>query len=722
MSAPSPSKGRTSRTSKIRRRTLLLGFAVVCSMFVFMSRYPSAFRLVEARITDKRMYARPPGPPLGVVRLIVVDEKSIATLGRWPWRRDKMAKLIAALRDYGVKVIGLDLFMSERDADDSEVGDSRTDKMLAAEIARHGTVLVGVPFTLEADRQNPATDHGAHDAGMASDSEPISYGIVRQKAENVAGVVTASNYFPPLPVFSKALRGSAFVNIESDEDAVMRSGLMVIRFGNSYFIPLSLALASAYLDNAPLELDLDANGVTRIAIGNRELPVDDSGRMLIHFKGPSGIFPRYSAVDVIAGRVPREDLAGRIAVVGATALGLGDAVATPLDNPVAGVEIHATMIDDILAGDFINRSEATNAEALFAAILLSLAIVVGMTYLSPGIAGLTGFVLAFGYLGYAQYRLYHDHALVGVVNPILALGVTYTVLLGYRYFTEGADRRFLRLAFQHYLHPDVVNQVIENADGLRLGGERRHLAILFADIVNFTARSERTEPEALVDLLDTYMTAMTDIIMASRGVVDKMMGDGIMAFWGAPLDLPNPARAGIDCAIAMLRRLDELHTMDARFADFRVGIGVHVGEVIVGNFGGARRFDYSVIGDAVNFASRLEGLTRHFQVPLLVSQQAYVESNSSYIAREIGMVKVKGKSNLVAIVEITQSSGRAGEFAHFSAAVSTLHEGPPSAAVAQFERLLLESPDDEVSRMWLAKLRNGGPAPNGEMVFEFDTK
>src|SRR5260370_20839717 len=222
------------------------------------------------------------------------------------------------------------------------------------------------------------------------------------------------------------------------------------------------------------------------------------------------------------------------------------------------------------------------------------------------------------------------------------------ILAGYRYIAEGGERRRDRAAMGHYLHPDVLASVLDSEEGLKLGGERRHLAILFADIVSFTSRAERTEPEALVALLNTYMTVMTDLIMQSRGVVDKLMGDGIMAFWGAPNELENPSRAAVDCALQMLDKLYALQKNDPRFVDLDIGIGISTGDVVVGNFGGENRFDYSVIGDTVNFASRLEGLTRHFKVHLLVSLQTLPQDGPDYIAPHPESVAANAKHLILA--------------------------------------------------------------------------
>jgi len=244
--------------------------------------------------------------------------------------------------------------------------------------------------------------------------------------------------------------------------------------------------------------------------------------------------------------------------------------------------------------------------------------------------------------------------------------------------------------------------------------------------VSFTSRAEKTEPEALVALLYTYMTAMTDLILKSRGVVDKLMGDGIMAFWGAPNEIENPSRAAIDCALQMLTKLYELQKNDPRFADLDIGIGISTGDVIVGNFGGENRFDYSVIGDTVNFASRLEGLTRHFKVHLLVSLQTFSEAGPGYIARELGLVKVKGKELLVPIVDV---AGRENDsvdpafYRRFDSALRMIRTGAAPTAVDELRKLGEERPTDTPVRIYLDKLASSDPNhPPAEMVFEFESK
>jgi adenylate cyclase len=703
-------------------------------IFVFITRYPTAFRMIELRIDDLRMYNYASKKPSGITAIVAIDDKSIDAIGRWPWPRERIAQLVSQLDDYGVKAIGLDFVLSEAEDPKSSAEASSSpaqpsaqfaagDLALAGAIAKQGSVFVGMPFILETGPEKPG-DHSYTQRGAEHDVPSLAgYSIVRQHADTVPNMVTAIGYLPPLPMLAHAARGGGFVNIEPEEDLVIRSALMALKFRDHYFAPLSLSLVGAYLNNAPLMLDLDENGVKGVSIGDIDVPVDESGHMVIKFRGGAEAFPHFSAVDVIEHRVPREALAGKIVLVGASAVGLGDVVPTPTGDLMPGVDIHATLIDQILARDFIWRSRATAAEELFATVLLTFAAVISVTYLQAVWAGIAGLVLTGGYIGYAQYRLYHHDVLLGVAIPILVIVVTYTLLLSYRYFSEGSERQHMKLLFEHYLHPDVISQMIERSDGISLSGQRKHLAILFADIINFTARAERTEPEELVALLNVYMTEMTDSILENKGVVDKLMGDGIMAFWGAPVALPNPAKSAVDCALAMLKRLDALRARDSRFVDLDIGIGVHVGDVIVGNFGGARRFDYSAIGDAVNFASRLESLTRHFKVHLLVSRRTFEEAGSKYLARDIGMVKVKGKTEPVAIMEVAGPEFSDPQFfQRFSTIVTNVHAAHANGEISELEDLLRERPSDQVVKLWIEKLRSEIVQPDNAVIFEFDTK
>ena len=462
-----------------------------------------------------------------------------------------------------------------------------------------------------------------------------------------------------------------------------------------------------------------------MSIAGERIPVDDNGLMLVNFRRGANPFPHYSISDIINRRIAPERLAGKIVLVGATAHGLGDRGVTPVDPDMPRVEIHANAIDNMIQGDFIRRPIEAQEIALGATILIGVLMSLGVAWLSALSSAALGAILLVGYYAYAQTRLLNDGLVIGVVFPLLTAIVIYMFLAGYRYITEGRKAHHVRVAFAHYLHPDVISAVVDQRDGLKLGGERRHMSILFADIVNYTALSERTDPAALVALLNDYMTKMTDHILESGGVVDKIRGDGIMAFWGAPLAVANHARAAIDSGLAMLLELEALRKHDPRFAEIDIGVGIATGEAIVGNFGGQRRFDYSVIGDTVNLASRLEGLTRQFKVHLLVSRVTYTEAGAGFIGRELGLVKVKGKELLVSIFDVAcrdNDSVDPAFYRRFGDALSKIRAGDVFSARQELERLGEERPNDTPVRMYLDRLAADPEHPPAEMVFEFESK
>ncbi len=727
-------------------RTFVLGLLVVVALFALNARYPQVVEMAELKASDLRMYARPGRKPLGVVAIAAVDDKSIAELGRWPWPRSTMGRLVDALRDYRVKVVGFDIFFSERDDDDiqreqiaqrlraeglspaaiaSTLGEGH-DLRFAKALRTQGMTVLGFPFASHQFVNAEAAQQNAGYVTALQTPPPLAYGMVLKAAGRPAPILTADAYLPPIQPLLQAAKGTAYVDIDSDADGVMRSELTVVHFHNRYCVPLFMALVSEYRDQAPLSLGLGPAGVTSVAIGDERVPVDEMGRMMVDFRGGESAFPRYSVTDIVNHRLPADALAKKIVLVGVTGHGLGDRVVTPVGADYPAVEIHANAIDNVLQETFVRRSESSAGEEQVGALVLGLAISAAAATLSAVWSFLMLLILAGGYFLYAQARLWLDGSLVGVVFPLAAVMLTYVLLASFRYATEGREKRFIRHAFEHYLHPHVIASLMDDPQGLRLGGERRHLSILFSDIMNFTSRAERSEAEALVALLNTYTNAMARLIFESRGVLDKLMGDGIMAFWGAPEEIENPSRKAIDCALAMLDELGRLRKDDPRFADLDIGIGIATGEVIVGNFGGDQHFEYSVIGDTVNLASRLEGLTRRFGSHLIVTRRTLDEAGAAnYLVREIGLVRVKGKEELVPVVEVV---GRAGDGVdprrceRYAEALRILRQGSADSARQAFSALLAENPDDKLIGLYLEKLAAGDHHAAGEMVFEFETK
>jgi adenylate cyclase len=746
-----PAKPPRTPLTKFSPWTFLIGLAVVVTMATL--NYFHAFARFELTISDLRMYWHAVPTKSQAIRIAAIDDKSIAELGQWPFRRNVMAQFERALSDYKVAAVGYDVLFSEPDNFDvarnslmerlEKSGTSKStaeqmlgesnDQAFANAIKAQGKTVLAYSFgTLEAAGRTK----GVIEQGFTKDMTlpaPLSYNLVRIPPGMVRELYGSKTYRPPVQILNQAAHSTGYVPIDSDPDGVMRAQIMVARFHDGNRVPLSLAVLKALADDGNLILNFGVLGHDqKVIIQNpsgateREFPINEHGQMLVHFRGPVDTFEHYSVADIVNHRIPAADLLGRIVLVGATARGLGDRFNTPVGGDFPGVEIHANAIDNILNGDVIVRSADDKVERVVG-LLLGLLMVLAASFLSANLTAMTVVILGGSYTLIARHLLWDDHQLVGIVYPLLMLASTYTATAGFRYYEENKEKRYLRHAFEHYLHPSVISSVLSNPEGLKLGGQRRVLTILFADIVNYTLLSEsmRADPAALVTMLNEYMTTMTNRILDSGGVVDKIRGDSIMAFWGAPNDMPNHAQVAIDQALGMLVELKKLNDNDPRFKSFDIGVGIATGEVIVGNFGGERRFDYSVIGDTVNLASRLEGLTRKFKTRLLVSRDTItLATGINYIKREIGQVRVKGKQDAVGVVEVVGLANDGVDprfYDRFANLISLLQEGKAAQARDELRQLQLENPDDGVIGMYAERFAELDDLPR-EMLFEFDTK
>ncbi|HLX38071.1 MAG TPA: adenylate/guanylate cyclase domain-containing protein [Candidatus Binataceae bacterium] len=727
-----------------------MGLAVIAGMIALNTKH--AFRNYDLTIDDFRMYWHSKPKQLGVVKIAAIDDKSIAELGQWPFRRSVMADFERALADYKVAVVGYDVILSEQDNFDT-VRDSLIERMGKSGITRATadqmlgpsndqafadairaqgrTVLAYSLGTLDANGKTK----GQMEQGFTTEISlpaPLSYNLARIPPGVVRELFDSKWYRPPTPLLNQAAYSTGFVSIDSDSDGVMRSQIMVARFHDGNRVPLSLAVLRALAGGGNLMIDFGRLGDQKVTIETAqgqvagEFPVNENAQMLVNFRGYEGTFPHISFTDILNHRVAAADLEGKIVLVGATARGLGDRFVTPMGADFPGVEIHANAIDDILQNDVIVRSAGGTIET-FCGDVLGILMVLAASFLPASLTAMAAVTMGGSYALIARQMLWQNHRLIGIVFPLMTIASSYLVMAGFRYYEEGKEKRYLRHAFEHYLHPSVIASIVDRPGGLKVGGERRIISILFADIVNYTGLSEsmNTDPVALVTMLSEYMTRMTNRILDSGGVVDKIRGDGIMAFWGAPADDPNHAQSAIDTALIMLTELRQLNATDSRFTNVDIGIGIATGEAIVGNFGGARRFDYSVIGDTVNLASRLEELTRKFKSHLLVSRETMTRAvGANYIKRDIGLVRVKGKHLAVPVVEVLGHANDgvdptpATRFAHLT---ELLHDGKVAEARAELSALQNESPSDGVIHMYAEKFAELKDLPR-EMLFEFDTK
>ncbi|MDG4475073.1 CHASE2 domain-containing protein [Thiovibrio frasassiensis] len=645
-------------------------------------------------------YFARPTPATSQLRIIALDQKSL-DWGRkenglsWPWPRQAYATLLAFCKRAGVRAVAFDLLFSEPSL--YGVGD---DQMLGQAMQENGPVVLSYTFAPAGEGQ---TAHAARPSLLTISG--FSQWLAGRQGAGGARAVTM-----PVPELGDNAALLANISNRPDPDGVFRRVPLFIPLAG-HPVP-SLALAT-YLAGTlgPVELALGKN---RLQVGELAVPIDATGHSILNFRGPSGTIKTISLAAVVQSELQLE--AGEAPVVdpadfkdayvffGMTAPGLYDLRATPTDGVYPGVEIHATMLDNLLSQDFLRDSPVWLAASLtlFFGVLASLSILFCRNAWQSSLAFviflplplLSGFI-AYGLGVWLPVAVQTTAVLLALIS-----GVVFNLA------TEGRKKRYIKRAFSQYLHPTVIEQLVSNPALLRLGGEKRELSIFFSDLAGFTTMSERLDPERLTLLLNEYLSAMTDIILASGGTIDKYEGDAIIAFWNAPLTQNDHAARAVRSALHCQERLAGLRPdFKARFGcDLFMRIGINTGSVVVGNLGSSQRFDYSILGDSANVAARLEGVNKEFGTEILISEACRNQLPGELQVREIGRVGVVGRKEPITVFEplALQDAGKAERISRFAAALARYYRGEISEARAAFQEL---AADDGVSARYAARCR-----------------
>ncbi len=619
------------------------------------------------------------------VTIAAIDERSLAQLGRWPWSRATHARLTERLDKLGARVIAYDVFFPERES-------ARADAQFARTLAASGKAVLGTVFLLA---QAEARHIGA---GVLDESkraiEPQAIGEVRGSAgaDAVSAVQEPHGVIVNIPQLEKAALHTGHVNVLPDTDGVVRRAPLVLRYGGRYYPSFDVQVARAYLGSAKLALDVAEYGISGVSLGERQVPLDEEGRLLVRYRGREGSFDTVSIADILEGKADPALLSGRVVLVGNTAQGIGDMRVTPYGAVFPGVEVRANIIENLLEGDFLQRPEWMKVVDVAALALIGLLLIWLLPRLGVTGGGLLALGVAGGYLALADFLFVTQGLWLNVVYPSLLAALLFVSTALVFYFFAFSEKRYLKLAFQHYVPPAVVEDIVADAGKLRLGGEKRELTVLFSDIRGFTTLSEAMAPEALVKLMNQYFTVMTDKVFEHRGSLDKYIGDAIMAIFGAPVaDEKHPAHA-CRAALGMIEALAGLQEGWQRdgLPRIDIGVGINTGPVIVGNMGSASRFNYTVVGDAVNVASRVETLNKTYGTNILLSEYTYEQVKGEFSnVREIDQVQVRGRAQPLRLYELIPP----GKFAmidwmpEFGAAYARLREGDTAGAAGMFDAL-----------------------------------
>lgn len=656
------------------------------------------------------------------IRIIDIDDNSLNKIGQWPWPRTIVAKMVDRLAAAGAAVIAFDIDFAEPDRTSPKmllpliaqngVGATDAEKLLSAlpdpdqalaASIKKVPVVTGFILTDRGDARAPAEK-----AGFAlNGTDPLGH------VEGFPKVV------PNLPVFEAAAAGDGFLNQYLDWDHVVRRVPLILTLtskpypsspkGAPYPSLAAEALRLAFEASTYILRASGANGesnfgqdtgLTAIRIGPVTVPTDAAGRVWLHFAAPDPHL-YIPAADILAGNFDPARIAGHIVLVGTSASGvINDLQATPLARGVPGVEIHAQLIDEILQGDFLNRPDwAIGAEVLFALVVGA-----GLILVLPRIGALPSAMLGgaciAAALGGSWVAFKYAHLLLDPVYPWVVITIVYLVASLIGYLRTEARQREIRSAFSRYMSPHYVEELARHPEKLVLGGEMRVMTIMFCDIRGFTSRAEGMDAHALTHFMNTFLSPMSEIITEEKGTIDKYIGDCIMAFWNAPLDDRDHANNAVHAAQLMRRKLVELNHMWAEeaaaegrsFRPVQIGIGINTGECVVGNFGSQEHFDYSLLGDPVNLASRLEGLGKVYGIDLVIGEDTASRLDEPALI-EVDLVAVKGKSQAGRVytlpperIEVEEFVDRHSDLLHayrhqdWSMALGLLEDGRLAAA------------------------------------------
>ena len=708
---------------------------------------PDAFERLSLFAFDIYQRAAPREAPQDSPVLIVdIDERSLKEVGQWPWPRTILAQLLRKLNEAGAAVVALDVLFSEPDRTSPEgllglltargAGEAEAKRLLAAmpdpdaqlaEAMANAAVVTGFHLTAAGGNGVPVSKAGFATVGAAGE-DPLVF------IDNFPAAVGA------LPQFQNAARGNGFVNQISDWDNVVRRVPLVLRLNGKPVPSLAAEAMRVGLGARPTYVLRYAGAQAERSFGENTglnavqlqipalgtalpVPTDSAGQVTLRYAPPD---PRryVSAADILSGNFDPARVADRIVLLGASAAGLNDLKATPLAPNTPGVEIHAQLIEQILQQDFLSRPDwGPGAEILFA-LLFGMALIVTIPRFGalPG-AALGGIALIIAVaLSWFAYR--DGQVLIDPVYPTAVLASVYlfSSLLNYR-MTERRQRE-IREAFSRYMSPEYVEQLAQNPEKLVLGGETRLMTIMFCDIRGFTTLSEGMTSGELGQLINQFLSPMTEIIMSHQGTIDKYIGDCIMAFWNAPLDDPDHAKHAVAAAQGMRKKMIELNRAWAAEGrrTIQIGIGINTGECSVGNFGSTQRFNYSLLGDPVNLASRLEGLTKLYGVDLIIGEDTAARLDAPEPI-ELDLVAVKGKTRAVRIYTLPPHPVETEQYlARHAALLDAYRRRDWQAALGLLEDPVLAAERDMAPvyglfRERIAQLQVEAPPPDWDGVF-----
>jgi len=687
----------------------MVGLVLLIGLLVLSRLDPFPVEFLREKSFDIYQKLNPrvtPKPEDRLVTIIDIDERSLREIGQWPWSRKTLAKLVVNLHNMGVGVTAFDIVFSEPDRmNPAGVVESLAglDKDVADKILKldsndevFGRVVSQAQVVLG---QAGYWDQLPNDAGKPF-RKSVAVRKLSKGAPNPEDFLTdVPTLIRNLPVLEKGAKGVGMFSLNPSLDGIIRELPLVTKHEGNLYPALSIEAIRVGFQVSTLLAEVDQFGINAIGVAPKsrvkpkglKIKTNEKGLVRPYF-APHDRTLYVSAVDVLNGTVDKSKIAGKLAFVGTSAVGLLDIRSTPIDPLIPGVEVHAQVVENAIAIDramgavvaadqFLNRPQLTKGGELIQVAIGGLLMIIVVPMLGATRSLIVFLVMAGSSVAGSWYLFSEERILLDATFAVVSTFLLYSTLTYLNFTREEAAKRQTRDAFSKYLSPDMVNVVAENPDQLKLGGQKRDMTLLFCDVRGFTTISEQFDAEGLTKLINKLLTPLTNVILARKGTVDKYMGDCIMAFWNAPLDDPDHARHGCRSALKMLEEMEPLNTRleqeakeeGRKHIPLKVGLGLNSGECVVGNMGSDQRFDYSVLGDTVNLASRLEGQSKTYGVRIVIGDSTHSQVDGMACI-ELDLIKVKGKTEAVRIFALLGDEELAvkPEFQAFKAKIDEL--------------------------------------------------
>jgi adenylate cyclase len=617
--------------------SVFLSSVSLLTLLSFFDRFEN--QIYDLRFKQRYFYSAEEGSLQDVV-IVDIDSRSALKLGKYyEWPRSYFAAAADVLSNKKAAVIAYDLLFDKSNYHDQ-------DSILSASFMNAGNIIAGYNFEYE-DRDNfiYADSSGcmignAEVIKQGRDFKTEEYDIMNCGAENILSSALTNGY----------------LSIDSDDDGVIRKVQLLKRYRGDLYPSIALTVCMKLLDADNSSFDLK-NGESISFYSKKEnrtvsIPVDENNYMLIHYKGPWGTFRTVSFYDVMEDRVGKKTFKDKPVIIGSSLRGLMDLRSAPIQKHLPGVEVHANIINTVLSGDFIYKS-GKNVTLLIMVLGILFTGLIIFTRLNIIISTVLIVLIAFAYYKLTGTLFFRYNYVLDTTRPVLALFFTFLVSYIISYYKENKAKKFIRATLGKYVPEVVSKEILKNPDRFKLGGEKKEITMMFSDIRNFTSYSEKTDPKELVGFLNIYLSRMTGVIKRNQGTLDKYMGDAVICFFGAPLDVDHPylaCKAALECMEELKKLKSEL--AEDTFKNIDIGIGFNTDTVTVGNIGSDDLFDYTAIGDGMNLASRLEGLNKYYGTNILTSDTTYEKVKDEFLFRELDELSVKGKDKAVKIYEL----------------------------------------------------------------------